>query len=195
MKKLFISDWHYGHANIIAYDNRPFDSLEEMNAQLIERWNHAVDKGDLVYIIGDMFWCKPSEAIPVLRSLNGQKILIRGNHDRVTDPAFRNEFVKITDYAEVDADDRKIVLCHYPIPCFKNHMRDGWSHLYGHVHSSYEYNITEHSKRLLEALFEKPCRMYNVGAMMPWMDYTPRTYEEIVEGYLESLESEDAPHG
>lgn len=189
MKKFFLADWHYGHANIIAYDNRPFRSLEEMNAVLVDRWNHAVGKGDLVYILGDMFWCKSSEAIPVLQSLNGQKILIRGNHDRVNDTAFRGEFAKITDYAEVDADNRKIVLCHYPIPCFKNHLRPGWSHLYGHVHSSYEYNITENSRRQIEDLYEKPCRMYNVGVMMPWMDYMPRTYDEIAEGFREMEEA------
>lgn len=136
MKKFFISDWHYGHENIISYDDRPFHSLEEMNAELVSRWNCAVGKGDSVYIVGDMFWCKSSEAIPVLQSLNGQKILIRGNHDRSNDPAFRRQFAKITDYDEVEADGNKIVLCHYPILCFKNCLRDNWSHLYGHVHNA-----------------------------------------------------------
>ena len=183
LNTFFIADWHYGHANIIAYDNRPFKSVDEMNEELINRWNGKVSKDDLVYILGDMFWCKSSEAVPILKKLNGTKFLVKGNHDRSNDGAFKREFAKINEYMEIEVDDRKLVLCHYPIPFFKNHTRDGWSHLYGHVHSSFEYNMTEHIRSQIVDLYEKPCRMFNVGAMMPWMDYTPRTYDEIVEGY------------
>ena len=179
----FIADWHYGHENIISYDNRPFKTVDDMNAELIKRWNDKVRKGDLVYVLGDMFWCKSSEAVPILRQLNGEKFLVKGNHDRSNDGAFRREFAKINEYMEVEVDDRRLVLCHYPIPFFKNHTRDGWSHLYGHVHVSFEYNMTEHIRHEIVDLYQKPCRMYNVGAMMPWMDYTPRTFDEIVEGY------------
>lgn len=91
----FIADWHYGHANIIAYDNRPFKSVDEMNSELVKRWNEKVSKGDIVYVLGDMFWCKSSEAVPVLRQLNGQKFLVKGNHDRCNDGVFRRELVKI----------------------------------------------------------------------------------------------------
>lgn len=129
-----IADWHYGHENIISYDNRPFKTVDEMNTELIKRWNDKVRKGD-------------------------------------------------------EVDDRRLVLCHYPIPFFKNHTRDGWSHLYGHVHVSFEYNMTERMRREIVDLYQKPCRMYNVGAMMPWMDYTPRTFDEIVEGYEHYQES------
>ena len=75
------------------------------------------------------------------------------------------------------------MLCHYPIPCFKNHYY-GWYHLYGHVHSSFEWNMMEHNRYLMQELYGIPCHMYNVGAMMPWMDYTPRTLDEI-RGYNE----------
>lgn len=179
MPNFYIADWHYGHANMIAYDNRPFKTVEEMNEALVKRWNDAVHKGDTVYIIGDMFWCSPMAAIPILQSLHGQKVLIKGNHDRVKDTRVQREFVKIDEYMEIDDGDRKIVLCHYPIPCFKNHFY-GWYHLYGHVHSSYEWHMMEHDKLLINELYEKPCRMFNVGAMMPYMDYTPRTLDEIL---------------
>ena len=71
-----------------------------------------------------------------------------------------------------------MVLCHYPMPCFKNHFH-GWYHLYGHVHNSFEANMMEHDRMLLEDLYCRKCNMFNVGAMMPWMDYTPRTLDEI----------------
>ena len=95
-KQFYISDWHYGHANVIAFDNRPFKSLLEMDEALVDRWNAVVSPGDIVYVLGDMFWCKAQDAIPILRSLKGQKFLIKGNHDRCNDNKFLREFVKVT---------------------------------------------------------------------------------------------------
>lgn len=177
--KFYISDWHYGHANILAFDNRPFKSLDEMNEALVGRWNNVVSDGDIVYVLGDMFWCNMETAISVLDKLNGQKFLIKGNHDRCNDNRFKKKFVKVTEYLEVEDGDKKIVLCHYPIPCFKNHFY-GWYHLYGHVHNSFEANMMEHTKYLMQELYGHECNMFNVGAMMPWMDYTPRTLRQIV---------------
>lgn len=177
-KKFYIADWHYDHANVLAYDNRPFKTVEEMNVALIERWNAVVSPGDFVYVLGDMFWCNSSTAVLVLQSLNGKKFLIKGNHDRSNDGKFREQFLKIVEYLEVEDEGRKVVLCHYPIPCFKNHFY-GWYHLYGHVHNSFEWNMMEHDKFLMKELYTRECKMYNVGAMMPWMDYTPRTLSQI----------------
>lgn len=182
-KKFYIADWHYDHANCIAFDNRPFKTVEEMNEALITNWNNAVSAEDTVYVLGDMFWCKPTEAIEVLDKLNGQKFLIQGNHDRCRDTQFRNKFVKIDEYMEIKDDDKDVVLCHYPIPCFKNHFY-GWYHLYGHVHTSFEYNMMEYTKYLMQELYTRPCNMYNVGAMIPYMNYTPRTLNEIIEGAM-----------
>lgn len=179
-KKFYIADWHYGHTSALSFDNRPFKTIGEMNDALVERWNEVVSPGDCVYVLGDMFWCKSSDAVPVLKSLHGEKFLIKGNHDRSNDSSFCKQFVKIDEYMEVSDGERKIVLCHYPIPCFKNHFY-GWYHLHGHVHNSFEHNMMQHDKFLMRELYGKQCLMYNVGAMMPWMDYTPRTLEEIID--------------
>lgn len=181
-KKFYISDWHYGHKNVLGFDNRPFTSIEQMNEELIRRWNSVVSAGDLVYILGDMFWCTPKIATPIMEQLNGQKILIKGNHDRWHDSKFDKLFVKIDEYMEIEDEGRNVVLCHYPIPCFKNHFY-GWIHLYGHVHNSFEWNMMEHQRFLMEELYDRQCDMINVGAMMPWIDYTPRTLDEIINGY------------
>ncbi len=180
-RRVYISDWHYGHGNIIAFDNRPFRSVEQMNEALVERWNSVVEPGDIVYVLGDMFWCNSSVAIPILQKLNGQKFLIKGNHDRCNDSRFLKQFVKVAEYLEVEDDERKVVLCHYPIPCFKNHFY-GWYHLYGHVHNSFEANMMEHTKYLMQELYGHKCLMFNVGAMMPWMNFTPRTLDQIIGG-------------
>lgn len=179
MSKFYIADWHYGHKNVLAFDNRPFTTVEEMNEALVKNWNDAVKPDDIVYVLGDMFWCKSTEAVPVLDKLNGVKFLIRGNHDRSNDSRFIKKFAKVTDYLEVEDNGRHVVLCHYPIPCYKNHFY-GWYHLYGHVHTSFEYNMMEHDKVLMGALYSRQCRMFNVGAMIPYMGYTPRTLDEIL---------------
>lgn len=185
----YISDWHYGHANCIRFDGRPFKSCEEMNEELIRRWNDVVKNDDKVYILGDMFWCKGAEAVPVLKRLKGQKFLVKGNHDRCHDTEFTHCFAAIKEYMEIDDNGRNVVLCHYPIPCFKNHFY-GWYHLYGHVHTSFEHNMMMHQRYLMEELYSKPCKMYNVGAMLPYMNYTPQTLDTILYdggAYYQSL--------
>ena len=185
--KFYISDWHYDHKNILAYDNRPFFTVKEMNRVLIENWNKTVGKDDTVYILGDMFWCPDKEAIPIIDQLNGTKILVKGNHDRVKNPEFAKRFAKIDEYMEIEDDGRNLVLCHYPIPCFKKHFY-GWIHLYGHVHNSFESKMMEHDRFLMENLYGQMCRMYNVGAMMPYMNYTPRTLDEILAANAPTVE-------
>lgn len=177
-RKLYIADWHYAHGNILAFDGRPFSSVEEMNAELVRRWNEAVKPGDTIYVLGDMFWCKADDAIPVLKVLNGNKILIRGNHDRIGDSQFDKCFAAIKEYLEVKDGNRKVILCHYPIFAFKNHYYDGYYHLYGHVHNTWEERICDDIREVM-ARRGTPCMMKNCGAMMPWIDYTPRTLDEI----------------
>lgn len=152
-RNLYIADWHYGHANVIGHDNRPFQTLAEMNEALVTRWNDAVRPEDTVYILGDMFWCCAREAAGVLRTLNGKKVLIKGNHDGNTrDSEFCKEFELIQDYLEIEDGWQYVVLCHYPIPCFHLHFYEGWCHLYGHVHNTFEWNMTERFKTAMEEL-------------------------------------------
>lgn len=179
----FISDLHFGHKNVLAYDNREFPSIEAHDEELIRRWNEAVCPGDDVWILGDVSWYGPMKTIEIFERLNGTKFLCAGNHDKklLKSADFRSVFAEIVDYKELQITSGfGIVLCHYPIPCFNNHFR-GWVHLYGHVHNSFEWNMTKQFKYDMEALYEKPCRMYNVGCMMPYMGFAPKTLEEILE--------------
>ncbi len=77
----FISDTHFGHANILEFEKeaRPFESLEEMHEVMIERWNNTVNPGDSVYHLGD--FCFGRKNIEIGSRLNGKKFLVLGNHD------------------------------------------------------------------------------------------------------------------
>ena len=83
MEIFFTSDLHFGHDNIIRFDHRPFDSVEEMDQAIIERWNKKVtNNNDLVYILGDVSWYDDVKTASIVRQLRGKKVLILGNHDK-----------------------------------------------------------------------------------------------------------------
>ena len=67
----FTSDHHFGHTNILKYSNRPFNSVEEMDEELIKRWNSKVQPNDIVYHLGDVAMTKNPEGIgDILNRLN-----------------------------------------------------------------------------------------------------------------------------
>lgn len=113
----FTSDLHLNHENIIKYCSRPFDSVETMNRALIERWNAVVCSNDTVYVVGDMFLGSPEDAEPHIRSLNGRKILIRGNHDRSPRTMLKCGFDEVHRQLRVTLNDGRIaLLIHKPTP-------------------------------------------------------------------------------
>lgn len=75
------SDTHFSHKNIIEYCDRPYTNPEEMNKNLISKWNSVVKEDDIVLHLGDVGFGLVEELSPIIQGLNGHKILIRGNHD------------------------------------------------------------------------------------------------------------------
>lgn len=143
--KFFTSDTHFYHKNVIKYSNRPYNSIEEMHDDMIDRWNRAVGKGDLVYHLGDFsLESNPKLIDAILGRLNGKIILIRGNHDRWLDKIDRvkhnNKFIKIEDYYETniqhpDGIHIKASLMHYPMHTW-NRSHYGSVQLHGHCHGA-----------------------------------------------------------
>lgn len=179
----YISDTHFGHSNCLHFDNRPFKDCVEQEAEMIKRWNAVVKSDDTVYILGDFCWVK-NDWVRILKQLNGRKILIKGNHDNKLGDDIKKQFEAIYDYLEIVDNNRPVTLSHYPIPCFKGQYFGAYM-LYGHVHSSFQWNMMEHDRYLTEQLYCKPCEMYNVGCMMPYMNYAPKTLDDIIAGYKE----------
>lgn len=188
----YISDLHFGHANIIKLDNRPFASVEGMEARLIENWNSAVQNGDTTYILGDFCWGKEPEWKRLLPQLKGNKVLIRGNHDLQSMSAeLRNMFQDVKDYKEIRDNGRLIIMCHYPILLYKNSFRPDAYMLCGHVHTTIENEFLEQWRAEMWAHHNSHGKsaavgyghIANVGCMMPYMDYTPRTLDELIEAF------------
>ena len=190
----YISDYHFNHAKMLEYDERPFANVKEMEDALVENWNTTVKPGDTVYILGDFYWKgKDEDWIRVLRRLTGNKVLICGNHDIRIDKytgKLRKEFDDIKEYKEVDeTNNRKVILSHYPILLYKNAARPWTYMLCGHVHVTAENDLLEKWVAEIRAARLDPNskivnlgQVYNVGCMMLWMAYTPRTLDQIIQG-------------
>jgi calcineurin-like phosphoesterase family protein len=81
MKTFIVADTHFRHENIIKYSGRPFKTVEEMDEQMIKRWNSRVGKDDLVIHLGDFALGNKEEVSEIRNKLNGNIILLKGNHD------------------------------------------------------------------------------------------------------------------
>ena len=79
----YTADLHLGHKKIIELCDRPFSSIDNMNATLINNWNEVVGAKDYVYILGDLAMGNIHESLELVKELKGFKFLIPGNHDRV----------------------------------------------------------------------------------------------------------------
>lgn len=178
-KKYYISDCHFGHGNIIGFDGRPFKDRDEMDDFMIQQWNKVVTKNDEVYIIGDMFMGHPKDMqLKILNKLNGMKHLIEGNHDRKNAEVYKR-YQSVSQIKEVKDGNYKIVLCHYPILVYNGHYNDRVFHFYGHVHNTHEEEMTQAQRELMLKYELGYSQMLNVGAMMPYMNYQPKTFDEL----------------
>ena len=169
----FASDAHFFHRNVIKYDGRPFDNVEQMNEQLILNWNSVVSEEDEVYYLGDFGMGSEEELFKILRRLNGRIYYIFGNHDKVVKKSKRmlGRFIWTKDLAEIRIPDsdaprgaQSIVLCHYAMRVWNKSHHGAW-HLYGHSHGS---------------LPEDPNSLsFDVG--LNCIDYTPISYTQVKE--------------
>lgn len=131
----FIADPHFDHKNIIKYCERPFNTVEEMNQTLIERWNSVVKKDDKVFVLGDFSLCQKENTIKYAKSLKGRKTLILGNHDRLTKSAYYEAgFDFISPYPILW--NEFFILSHAPKFTQENSV---YTNIFGHIHNDPAY--------------------------------------------------------
>lgn len=125
------SDTHFFHTNIIAHCQRPYVSMQEMNKDLIDRWNAKVRKGDNIIVVGDFAFGRHNDKIKeVLDVLNGYKILVRGNHDGSKSMMAKLGFNLVVNKLVLD----DVTFRHIPPPW--NNLDPNQKIVYGHVHNN-----------------------------------------------------------
>lgn len=143
MGVFFTSDLHFGHENIVKFAKRPFKDVTEMDETLIKNWNDTVKDGDDLFFVGDLSFHKAAETKKILSRLNGNKYMIRGNHDmnRINDD-LKKRFIWVKDLHTIKIRDfdvhggyQKIVLCHYALRVWDCKHYGSWN-LHGHSHGS-----------------------------------------------------------
>lgn len=171
----FIADTHFYDENIIQYENRPFLTVQEMQEAFFANWNKRVQKTDRVFVLGDWMNEAVREQIePALFCrLQGERILIRGNHDN-SDEAFYYQcgFARVYDFPVIVEDFW--ILSHEPMYVSANMP---YANIYGHVHGNDMYkDYSAHS--------------FCVSAER--IHYTPISFEEIKKKILACREKSDA---
>lgn len=156
----FTADHHFGHKVHLKQSKRPFKDVEEMNAELIYRWNSVVRVTDIVYHLGDFAVGYDHQIGSYAKRLNGIKILLLGGFDRPRETMLKAGFDKVYDRILRVFDGIPVFMSHHP------QTQDKWEgadyHLAAHVHLA-------------------PRRVgnqFNVG-VDAW-DYTPRTLSELL---------------
>jgi calcineurin-like phosphoesterase family protein len=160
MKHFFTSDLHIGHYSIIRMCNRPFESVEDMSAELIRRNNEVVTNDDIVYDLGDVgFRCNDTSLSKVLHEMNGKRKIITGNHDETLRDCLRKgmlddliksgrlEFIGAKEYnhaliVTLNIGKDTVILSHFAIVnWYKAHY--GSYQLFGHSHGGLNHGILD----------------------------------------------------
>ena len=161
-KDFFIADTHFGGENIRRYENRPFESVAEMDEKLIGNWNNTVTPEDTVYMLGDFSdYMDAEKDAEILSRLNGTKILVMGNHDAHRTPQEWREIGFTECYAMPVIYKNFFMLSHEPLYINSNMP---YANFYGHVHANPSY--------------KDACKQ-SVCVSAERIDYTPVEFEKL----------------
>jgi len=165
----FASDHHFHHENILSFKRadgsplRVFDDVSHMNEHMVAQHNQRVRPGDKVYFLGDVTMHRTAKSLEILERMNGEKILVKGNHDLCKSEQYLRYFKDIRAYHQFDG----MILSHIPIHtgCLSR-----WKiNVHGHLHA----NVVQLN------LSQLPDTRYVNVSVEQLDDYTPISLEEI----------------
>jgi len=174
----FSSDWHLGHETVYRLAKRPFDSLEQMDEQIVANMLEGTSKGDNFYFLGD-FGFKSDNIKKALEEFKKHKVRfhwILGNHDERYNLAyFASLYESVSTRRTISRSrgDVRINLCHFPQLVWNNSFRNSY-HLFGHVHAS---SIEQPQ---MSARMQGKCLNVN----LEFHDYKPWSLDEVID-YME----------
>ena len=155
MSTWFTADTHFGHANVIRYCDRPYNSLSEMDNALVANWNQVIRPNNVVYHLGDFTLRGQKQANAYFSRLNGRISVVPGGHDKrwASKKEYRSKsghpvvilppLITIKLQIPRLSQSQIIVLCHYAMRVWDRSHYGSW-HLYGHSHC----NLPKHLKSL-----------------------------------------------
>jgi len=164
----FASDHHFQHKNILTFKRndgtplREFVDIDHMNEHIVNCHNSVVRPGDKTYFLGDVVMSKKSPALSILARMNGEKILIKGNHDQCSPEAYLAYFKDIRGSHQFDG----MILTHIPI--HPESLARWGLNVHGHLHANV-VNLP---------LAQIPDRRY-FNVSMEQINYTPISLEEV----------------
>lgn len=177
MQQFFIADTHFGHENIVKFQNRPFTSANMMDSTLIHNWNQTVSKEDKIFILGDFAFAAKERVKELVEILNGYKILVLGNHDLSRSYTWWKSlaFEEISRYPIVLPDyclnnltrlRNRIFLSHEPMHLSAARL---CMNIHGHVHSSMPF------------LYKQAGESISVNVSMDVIKYAPISLTAIMQ--------------
>jgi calcineurin-like phosphoesterase family protein len=180
MPNVFLtSDTHFGHVNICNFTNydgspvRPWDSVEEMDEEMVKRWNETVGPKDKVYHLGDVVINRKS--LQILDRLNGDKVLIKGNHD----------IFPLKDYVKYLRDIRAYhvmngcILSH--IPVHKDSIARFGANIHGHTHGNRVRKLRGVNVKTGELLYSDVIDPDYFCVCVEQTDYRPISFEDVLK--------------
>lgn len=167
-----ISDTHFGHEKTCTVFKRedgsplrPFANAEEMDEFMVKAWNERVKPNDKVYHLGDVVINR--KFLHVLGRLNGDKVLIRGNHD----------IFKLEDYTQYFRDIRSyhvmngMILSHIPI--HEQQLARFGCNIHGHLHSNRVMRTNKYGVQEIDPRYHSVC--------VEQTDFTPILFEDVIK--------------
>ena len=170
MSNIFlISDTHFGHIGVTQFLNRdgsklrPWTDIESMDEAMITNWNSVVNPKDKVYHLGDVVINR--KHLKTLSRLNGEKVLVKGNHDIFRIDEYLMYFKDVRGYHVLD----RFLMSHIPIHPAELGRFSG--NIHGHLHSK----VVEHQDGSADNRYACVC--------VEQINYTPITFEEVKEKF------------
>ena len=175
-----VSDTHFGHAGVCHFTRndgvtklRPWTDPDEMDEDMVKRWNETVRPNDKVYHLGDVVINR--KALKIMSRLNGDKVLIRGNHDIFRDDEYRLYFRELRAYHVMNG----MILSHIPI--HEESLGRFGVNIHGHLHA----NRVRKEVETLHEFHQRGSRHYiDVRyhcVCVEQTDYRPILFEDVIK--------------
>jgi len=167
-----VSDTHFGHSGVCRFTRndgvtklRPWNNPDEMDEAMVKLWNERVRPTDKVYHLGDVVINR--KALKIMHRLNGDKVLIRGNHDIFKDEDYRQHFRELRAYHVMNG----MILSHIPI--HEESLGRFGVNIHGHLHSNRVMKMGLRSERIIDNRYHCVC--------VEQTDFAPILFEDVIK--------------